>query len=157
MVKLLMLLVLLKGLAIEVDVLGTRLRLLGRFAAGLLRLRVLALLLRVGQGLGGRSLGAGLGGGLGSGEARLLRTLLAGPQPDGAQLQLALPSALVAGPLLAEGRLRAIAERSGSRLELGAEYSPPPTQLLTITGSMLGNSMAILYIQELMQQLGVLT
>jgi len=51
MVKLLMLLVLLKGLAIEVDVLGTRLRLLGRFAAGLLRLRVLALLLRVGQGL----------------------------------------------------------------------------------------------------------
>lgn len=88
-------------------------------------------------------------------EAQLLRTLIAGPQPDGAKLQLALPSAFVCGPLLAEGRLRAVAERSGSKIELDAHYTPPPTQLLTISGSMLGNAMAILYIQELMQQVGV--
>lgn len=87
-------------------------------------------------------------------EALLLQALLAGPHPNSAQLQLALPLELVRGPLIRGGRLRAIAERSGSKLELGPEYAPPATQLLTISGSMLGNSMAILYVQELLLQHG---
>lgn len=108
------------------------------------------------------SMASGSCGGLGAGpqlgsEAQLLQSLLAGPQPGLAQLQLALPLDLVRGPLLVGGKLQAIAQRSGSKLELGVVHSPPATQLLTVTGSMLGNSMAALYIQEVMLQFGFAT
>lgn len=88
-------------------------------------------------------------------EARLLQGLLAGPQANRAQLQLMLPLELVRGLLAAEGRLAAIASRSGSKLTLGAEHASPATQLLTITGTMLGNAMAVLHLQELLQQHGL--
>jgi len=87
-------------------------------------------------------------------EAALLKLLLAGPDPNRAQLQVALPSSFVQGVL--QKHLRTFEMRSGSTLELGPEHpgsgADPATQLLTTTGSMLGNSMAILYIQELMIQ-----
>eukprot|EP00419_Tripos_fusus_P003029 CAMPEP_0172675038 /NCGR_PEP_ID=MMETSP1074-20121228/13056_1 /TAXON_ID=2916 /ORGANISM="Ceratium fusus, Strain PA161109" /LENGTH=598 /DNA_ID=CAMNT_0013492485 /DNA_START=42 /DNA_END=1838 /DNA_ORIENTATION=+ len=87
-------------------------------------------------------------------EAALLKLLLAGPDPNRAQLQVALPSGFVQGVL--KKHMHAFETRSGSTLELGPEHpgsgAEPATQLLTTTGSMLGNSMAILYIQELMIQ-----
>jgi len=97
---------------------------------------------------------AGLTGDAAPNEAALLKLLLGGPDPNRAQLQLALPSDFVQGIL--EKHLRTFEARSGSKLELGPEHlgsgAEPATCLLTTTGSMLSNSMAILYIQELMNQ-----
>jgi len=87
-------------------------------------------------------------------EAALLKLLLGGPDPNRAQLQVALPSGFVQDVL--KKHLHTFEMRSGSTLELGPEHpgsgAEPATRLLTTTGSMLGNSMAILYIQELMIQ-----
>lgn len=83
-------------------------------------------------------------------EAALVRTLLLGPHPDQAQLQLVLPAAFVQHVLISQGHAQTIAARSGSRLEFGTEVSPPRMILVKVIGKMLGNSMAVLYIQELL-------
>lgn len=94
-------------------------------------------------------------------EAALLRLLLSGPEPNQAQLQLTLPAAFVrevltggagaSGKVGGRTKLRAVEERSGSQLRVGAElHGTPPTVLVATTGTMLGNAMAALYIQELL-------
>lgn len=89
-------------------------------------------------------------------EAALLRALLAGPGIDQARLQLILPLGFVTSVLVSQGHLRQVASRSGSKLELGRVDPVSAAQFVNITGTMIGNSMAALYIQELMmgQHLG---
>merc|ERR1712060_52236 len=88
-------------------------------------------------------------------EAVLLRMLLSGPHPQRVQLSLCLPREFVQGILVKQGFMRAIAARSGSKLELGTDHAGAATQLVTITGPIMGNSMAILHIQEKLLQGGI--
>jgi len=85
-------------------------------------------------------------------EVALLKVLLAGPVPNQAQLRLVLPADFLRRVLVAGDHLSAVAARSGSRVELCAEPTSAASQILSITGTMLGNSMAVLYIQDLIVQ-----
>eukprot|EP00927_Polykrikos_kofoidii_P035057 TRINITY_DN29634_c0_g1_i1.p1 TRINITY_DN29634_c0_g1~~TRINITY_DN29634_c0_g1_i1.p1 ORF type:complete len:667 (+),score=133.02 TRINITY_DN29634_c0_g1_i1:231-2231(+) len=106
----------------------------------------------------------GLSGGLQaplSGEAALLKALLAGTGTK-AQLRLVLPCSFVEA-IVSQGLLRDVAGRSGSKFEFSAPLPVATSaaqanhasdtaelQLVTITGTMVGNSMAVYYLQELL-------
>lgn len=86
-------------------------------------------------------------------EAKLLKMLLSGPKPNQAELRLVLPVSFVQQVLVAKGGRPGVAERSGSSVELGPEHNDDPaTQIVTLKGQMLGNAMAVLYIQELLAE-----
>jgi len=74
------------------------------------------------------------------------------PDSSESQIMLLLPKELSQKLLSSNGQVRAIAERSGSRVELTSvrKVDISSSQLLTLSGTRLGNSMAALYLQELL-------
>jgi len=74
------------------------------------------------------------------------------PEATESQLMLLLPKELAQKLVSSNGQVRAIAERSGSRVELTSvrKVDLSSSQLLTLSGTRLGNSTAALYLQELL-------
>mmetsp|Transcript_123873 Transcript_123873/g.246516 ORF Transcript_123873/g.246516 Transcript_123873/m.246516 type:complete len:755 (-) Transcript_123873:312-2576(-) len=74
------------------------------------------------------------------------------PDSSESQVMLLLPKEMAQKLLSTNGRVREIAERSGSRVELSSvrKVDVSSSQLLTLSGTRLGNSMAALYLQELL-------
>jgi hypothetical protein len=74
------------------------------------------------------------------------------PDSSESQLMLLLPKELAQKLVSSNGQVRTIAERSGSRVELTSvrKVDISSSQLLTLSGTRLGNSMAALYLQELL-------
>merc|ERR1712216_512220 len=108
--------------------------------------------------LGTGSLGFRLTGALGMqspNEAALLKAVLVDSDPQQSQLTVLLPLDVVHRVFVPEGHFRSVEERSGSSITLGSHHAPSRTQLVTISGTRLGNSMAALYLQELLAQHGV--
>ncbi|CAE7456001.1 KHSRP [Symbiodinium microadriaticum] len=86
------------------------------------------------------------------GETQLLKALLSGPSPSSCQLKLLLPADFVRLCLEAGSHLAQVSYRTGSHLEVLAPHSPEPTRLVLVQGTMLGNSMAVMHLQELLLQ-----
>merc|ERR1719296_264804 len=100
------------------------------------------------MGMGGMGMG-GMGMGMGSGSSNE-RAFMAALQASGinnAQLTLLLPQALIQNILIPRGIMAEIAQRSGAQIDLGAE-SPAGMRQVTLSGSMVGNAMASLFLQE---------
>ncbi|CAK9051287.1 unnamed protein product [Durusdinium trenchii] len=85
------------------------------------------------------------------GETQLLKALLAGPMPQTARLELLLPGDFVRLCLESGSHLQTVALRTGSHVEL-APPGPEPMRMVTVSGTMLANSVAVLQLQELLQQ-----
>merc|ERR1719296_473192 len=85
------------------------------------------------MGMGGMGMG-GMGMGMGSGSSNE-RAFMAAPQ------------ALIQNILIPRGIMAEIAQRSGAQIDLGAE-SPAGMRQVTLSGSMVGNAMASLFLQE---------
>lgn len=96
-------------------------------------------------------------------EVAVLKALLGDSNPAQAKLTVLLPGDIVQSMLVPHGHLEAISKRSGSCMELADAARNMPRspslaaakmQSLTISGTRLGNSMAVLYLQELLLQHG---
>lgn len=74
------------------------------------------------------------------------------PDSSDSQIMLLLPKEMAQKLVSSNGQVRTIAERSGSRVELTSvrKVDISSSQLLTLSGTRLGNSMAALYLQELL-------
>merc|ERR1711862_300125 len=70
---------------------------------------------------------------------------------NSASLTLLLPQALVQNILVPRGFMAEIANRAGAKIELGAE-SPAGMRQVSLNGSMVGNSLAALLLQEKVMQ-----
>jgi len=106
-----------------------------------------------GMGMMGNAMGHGMGMGAGMNGGMMVseRALLLAMQTSGmnsSQLSLLLPQAFVQNVLLPRGFLAEIAQRCGSKIDLGQEV-PPGMRQVTFAGSMVANSMATLWLQEL--------
>merc|ERR1712110_1105121 len=86
-------------------------------------------------------------GGMGSSSERAFMTALQASGINNAQLTLLLPQPLIENILVPRGFMAEIAQRSGSKIDLGSE-SPPGMRQVTLTGTMVANSLASLYLQE---------
>mmetsp|Transcript_116874 Transcript_116874/g.372101 ORF Transcript_116874/g.372101 Transcript_116874/m.372101 type:complete len:112 (+) Transcript_116874:2-337(+) len=91
--------------------------------------------------------GMGMMGGMSSPNERAFMTALQASGFNNAQLTLLLPQALVQNILIPRGFMAEIANRSGAKIDLGPE-SPAGMRQVTLGGSMVGNSMAALLLQE---------
>merc|ERR1712232_426978 len=87
------------------------------------------------------------GGGMGSGSERAFMAALEASGINNAQLTLLLPQPLAQNILVPRGFMAEIAQRSGSKIDLGSE-SPPGMRQVSLTGSMVANALASLYLQE---------
>lgn len=85
------------------------------------------------------------------GETQLLKALLAGPMPQASRLELLLPADFVRLCLESGSHLQTVTLRTGSYVDL-APPGPEAMRMVTVSGTMLGNSMAVLQLQELLQQ-----
>lgn len=83
-------------------------------------------------------------------EAALVKALLVDRKEESeAELSLLFPRDVIRRVLVPKGRLQAVAKRSGSQVKLGTDKASA-SQLVTFTGSRLTNTMAVLYLQELL-------
>mmetsp|Transcript_71056 Transcript_71056/g.219692 ORF Transcript_71056/g.219692 Transcript_71056/m.219692 type:complete len:161 (+) Transcript_71056:2-484(+) len=97
---------------------------------------------------GGMGMGNPMMGGLGASSNE--RAFIAALQASGinnAQLTLLLPQNLVQNILVPRGMMAEIAQRSGSHIDLGSE-SPAGMRQVTLSGSMVANALASLFLQE---------
>ena len=85
-------------------------------------------------------------------EEELLRILLGGSRLSQAQLRLIVSDAFVKNVLMNCGHIAAISQRSGSRFDFDEKSTslPSDAQAVVITGTILGNSIAALHVQELL-------
>merc|ERR1712232_135122 len=90
----------------------------------------------MGMGLGGMG-GMGMGG-MGSSTERAFMTALEASGINNAQLTLLLPQPLVQNILVPRGFMAEIAQRSGSKIDLGSE-SPPGMRQVSLSGAMVAN------------------
>merc|ERR1740123_2438046 len=88
-----------------------------------------------------------MGSGMGSSNERAFMTALQASGINNAQLTLLIPQALVQNILVPRGIMAEIAQRSGAQIDLGSE-SPAGMRQVTLSGSMVGNSLASLFLQE---------
>eukprot|EP00401_Gymnodinium_catenatum_P070088 CAMPEP_0117518778 /NCGR_PEP_ID=MMETSP0784-20121206/32310_1 /TAXON_ID=39447 /ORGANISM="" /LENGTH=162 /DNA_ID=CAMNT_0005314715 /DNA_START=1 /DNA_END=486 /DNA_ORIENTATION=- len=102
------------------------------------------------MGMGGMGMG-GMGmmgmGGMGSGNERAFLTALQASGINSAQLTLLLPQSLVQNILVPRGFMAEVAQRSGAKIDLGAE-GPAGMRQVTLSGTMVANALASLYLQE---------
>merc|ERR1711920_486171 len=104
----------------------------------------------MGMGMGGMGMGMGgsVGmGGMGGSSERAFMTALQASGINNAQLTLLLPQPLIENVLVPRGFMAEIAQRSGSKIDLGAE-SPPGMRQVSLSGAMVANALASLYLQE---------
>lgn len=112
----------------------------------------------MGMGMNGMGMGNPMLGGMGMGNPMLSgignspneRAFLNALQSSGinnAQLTLLIPQALVQNILIPRGIMAEIAQRSGSQIDLGVE-SPPGMRQVTVSGTMVSNALASLFLQE---------
>merc|ERR550514_980180 len=94
-------------------------------------------------GMGNPMMGMGMGG---SNERAFLSALQASGV-NSAQLTLLLPQNLLQNILIPRGFMAEIAQRSGSKMDLGNE-GPAGMRQVTLSGSMVANALASLYLQE---------
>eukprot|EP00435_Cladocopium_sp_Y103_P070308 s532_g35.t1 len=97
----------------------------------------------LGNGSSNRALSMGPGTkGLPSsdGETQLLKALLAGPMPQASRLELLLPADFVRLCLESGSHLQTVTLRTGSHVDL-APPGPEAMRMVTVRGTMLGNSM----------------
>merc|ERR1712151_200670 len=92
-------------------------------------------------------MGNPMGGGMSSSNERAFMQALQASGINNAQLTLLLPQALVQNILVPRGFMAEIAQRSGSKIDLGAE-SPAGMRQVTLSGAMVANALASLYLQE---------
>merc|ERR550532_590202 len=83
----------------------------------------------------------------GSGNERAFMQALQASGINNAQLTLLIPQALVQNILVPRGIMAEIAQRSGAQIDLGSE-SPAGMRQVTLSGSMVGNALASLFLQE---------
>merc|ERR1712187_205177 len=96
--------------------------------------------------------GMGMGGmGMGSSNERAFMTALQASGINNAQLTLLLPQNLVQNILVPRGFMAEIAHKSGSKIDLGNE-SPPGMVQITLSGTMVANALASLFLQEMVLQ-----
>merc|ERR1719420_785342 len=107
-----------------------------------------------GMGMGGMGgMGAGGMGGMGmgmgglSGNEKQFLTALQNSGVNNAQLTILLPQNILQNVLIPRGIMQEIAQRSGSQINLGAE-NPAGMRQVNLSGTMIANSMAVLYLQE---------
>jgi len=111
-----------------------------------------------GMGMGMNGMGNPMLGGMGMSNPMLSnignspneRAFLNALQSSGinnAQLTLLIPQALVQNILIPRGIMAEIAQRSGSQIDLGLE-SPPGMRQVTVSGTMVSNALASLFLQE---------
>merc|ERR1719262_2137519 len=102
------------------------------------------------NGMGGMGGFGGMGmpmGGMGSSTERAFMTALQASGINSAQLTLLLPQFLIENILVPRGFMAEIAQRSGSKIDLGNE-GPAGMRQITLSGSMVANALASLYLQE---------
>merc|ERR1712066_339475 len=73
-----------------------------------------------------------------------------------AQLTLLIPQALVQNILIPRGFMAEIAQRSGCKIDLGSE-SPAGMRQVALSGTMVANAMASLFLQEKVLQFQQMT
>merc|ERR1719433_2119040 len=92
--------------------------------------------------------------GMGSSASTNEKAFLSALQASGinnAQLTLLLPSNLVQNILIPRGFMAEVAQKSGSKIDLGIE-NPPGMRQVSLSGAMVGNALASLFLQELVIQ-----
>merc|ERR1719321_2412762 len=82
-----------------------------------------------------------------SGNERAFHNALQASGISRSQLTLLLPSNILQNVLIPRGIVQEIAQRSGSTINLGIE-SPVNMRQVQLTGTMVANSLAALYLQE---------
>merc|ERR1740129_412301 len=96
-------------------------------------------------------MGGGMGnpmmGGTSSYNERAFMAALQSSGINNASLTLLIPQALVHNILVPRGFMAEIAQRSGAQIDLGSE-SPAGMRQVTLSGSMVGNALASLFLQE---------
>merc|ERR1712187_1090484 len=100
-----------------------------------------------GMGMGSMGLMGGMGMGMGSANEHAFLSALQASGVNSAQLTILLPQMLVQNLLVPRGFMAEIAQRAGSKIDLGSE-SPPGMRQVMLSGSMVGNALASLYLQE---------
>mmetsp|Transcript_116261 Transcript_116261/g.335845 ORF Transcript_116261/g.335845 Transcript_116261/m.335845 type:complete len:159 (+) Transcript_116261:3-479(+) len=105
-----------------------------------------------GFGMGGMNpmmggMGMGMMGGMGSPNERAFMQALQASGINSSELTLLLPQVLVQNILVPRGIMAEIAQRSGAKIDLGAE-SPPGMRQVTLSGPMVANALASLFLQE---------
>merc|ERR1719330_1142636 len=95
------------------------------------------------MGMGNPMMGAGMG----SSNERAFLAALQASGINNAQLTLLIPQALVQNILVPRGIMAEIAQRSGAQIDLGSE-SPAGMRQVTLSGSMVANALASLFLQE---------
>mmetsp|Transcript_73665 Transcript_73665/g.185689 ORF Transcript_73665/g.185689 Transcript_73665/m.185689 type:complete len:583 (-) Transcript_73665:144-1892(-) len=103
-----------------------------------------------GMGMG-NMMGMGMGnpmmGGMASQNERAFMAALQASGINSAQLTLLMPQGLLQNVLIPRGIMAEIAQRSGAKIDLGAE-SPAGMRQVALTGTMVANSLASLFLQE---------
>merc|ERR550525_498865 len=89
----------------------------------------------------------GIGGMGASDNERAFMTALQASGINNAQLTLLIPQALIQNILIPRGIMAEICQRSGSQIDLGLE-SPPGMRQVTVSGTMVSNALASLFLQE---------
>merc|ERR1719277_2617902 len=86
-------------------------------------------------------------GGMASNNEKAFMAALQASGINNASLTLLIPQALVQNILVPRGFMAEIAQRSGAQIDLGSE-SPAGMRQVTLSGSMVGNALASLFLQE---------
>merc|ERR1712079_272293 len=90
-------------------------------------------------------------GGMGSSNERAFLSALQASGFNSAQLTLLLPQKLVQNILVPRGFMAEVAHKSGSKIDLGNE-GPSGMRQITLTGTMVANALASLFLQEMVIQ-----
>merc|ERR1719321_2494380 len=86
-------------------------------------------------------------GGMGMGNERAFMQALQASGINNAQLTLLIPVGLVQNILVPRGFMGEISQRSGAKIDLGTE-GPAGMRQVTLSGTMIANALASLYLQE---------
>merc|ERR1712060_290894 len=90
-------------------------------------------------------------GGSGSPNEKAFLSVLQASGINNAQLTLLLPANLVQNILIPRGFMAEVAQKSGAKIDIGCE-NPPGMLQVTLSGSMVGNALASVFLQELVLQ-----
>merc|ERR1712061_797263 len=90
-------------------------------------------------------------GNTGSPNERAFMSALQASGINNAQLTLLLPQNLVQNILVPRGFMAEVAHKSGAKIDLGTE-SPPGMRQVSLSGTMVANALASLFLQEMVIQ-----